>query len=167
MIAVCIAGPGYAAAAPAAQTPADACSNLNLIGAAETACEHGFTAQKAGTTQDSACTSSKYPNNDNLSACQQGWDIANGSDPSIDCTSSNCNLLKKYINPLINALSIAFGFIVVISLIMGAIQFSASEGDPQKAAQAKKRIANTLVAFFVYSLMYGFLQFLIPGGLFH
>ena len=80
---------------------------------------------------------------------------------------AGCDLIDTYVNPLVNLLSVAFGLIAVISIIMGGIQYSASEGDPQKSAQAKSRITNTLVAIFAYLFLYIFLQFLIPGGLFH
>ncbi len=76
-------------------------------------------------------------------------------------------MIKTYVNPLISFLSIAFGLIAVISIIMGGIQYSASQGDPQKAAQAKSRISNTFIAIFAYLFLYVILQFLIPGGLFH
>ena len=84
------------------------------------------------------------------------------------CTSSsNCDLIGLYINPAINLLSAIFGLIAVISLILGGIQFSTSEGDPQKASKAKNRISNTVVAIFAYAVLYGFLQFLVPGGFLH
>ena len=60
-----------------------------------------------------------------------------------------------------------FGLIAVISIILGGIQYSASEGDPQKASKAKNRIVNTIFAIFAYALLYGFLQFLVPGGFLH
>ena len=80
------------------------------------------------------------------------------------CSKSNCDLIATYVNPIINLLSVIFGLIAVASIIMGGIQYSASEGDPQKASKAKDRIANTIFAIFAYALLYGFLQFLIPGG---
>ncbi|MGH7193419.1 MAG: pilin [Candidatus Saccharimonadales bacterium] len=80
---------------------------------------------------------------------------------------SGCDLINNYVNPFINLLSIAFGLIAVISLIMGGIQYSTSQGDPQKSAQAKSRISNTFLAIFAYLFLYAFLQFLIPGGLFN
>lgn len=80
---------------------------------------------------------------------------------------SGCDLVNNYVNPFINLLSIAFGLIAVISLILGGIQYSTSQGDPQKSAQAKSRISNTLLAIFAYLFLYAFLQFLIPGGLFN
>jgi hypothetical protein len=59
------------------------------------------------------------------------------------------------------------GIIVVISLIMGGIEYSTSEGDPQKSAKAKRRITNTLIALIAFFFLYAFLQFLIPNGVFH
>ena len=88
--------------------------------------------------------------------------------PNATCNkSSGCNLVDKYINPLINTLSLIFGLIAVASIIMGGIQFTTSEGDPQKAAKAKSRISKTIIALFAYAFLYAFLQFLVPGGIFH
>jgi len=87
--------------------------------------------------------------------------------PALACSRSNCDLVATYVNPLINLLSVVFGLIAVASIIMGGIQFSASEGDPQKASRAKNRISNTIVAIFAYALLYGFLEFLVPGGFLH
>ncbi len=82
------------------------------------------------------------------------------------CGSSSCDLVTQYINPAIDILTIIFGLIAAISLIVGAIQYSASAGDPQKASAAKHRISNTIIAFFAYAFLYSFLEFLIPGGIF-
>jgi hypothetical protein len=82
------------------------------------------------------------------------------------CNSSRCDLIEHYVNPAINILSVLFALVVVISVILGAIQYISSEGDPQKSSKAKNRITNAVLAFFAYALMYGFLQFLIPGGIF-
>ena len=88
--------------------------------------------------------------------------------PSTPCNlDDGCNLIDKYVNPFIDFLSIAFGLIAVISLILGGVQYSTSEGDPQKSSQAKSRISNTILAIFAYMILYAFLQFIIPGGLFH
>jgi len=92
---------------------------------------------------------------------------ASMGDPALNCTSSKCDLISKYINPTINVLSVSFGLIAVISIILGAIQYSASEGDPQKSSAAKNRITNTIIAIVAYLLLYAFLQFLVPGGVFN
>ncbi len=83
------------------------------------------------------------------------------------CTKDKCDLIAKYVNPGINLLSAVFGLVAVISLILGGINYAASEGDPQKASKAKQRIVNTIFAVFAYMFLFAFLEFLIPGGLFH
>lgn len=90
------------------------------------------------------------------------------ADPEEECNLENgCDLIDKYINPAINLLSFIFGLIAVISIIMGGIQYAASTGDPQKVTAAKDRIRNTIIAVAAYFFLYGFLQFLIPGGIFN
>jgi hypothetical protein len=79
-------------------------------------------------------------------------------------TATNC-LFGKYLNPVINLFSAAVGVVAVIGIIVGAIQFSSSAGDPQKAANGKNHIRNALFGLLAYILLYTFLQFLVPGGL--
>lgn len=88
------------------------------------------------------------------------------SNTDAPCSAGGCDLVNKYVNPLIDLLSIAFGLIAVISLILGGIQYASSAGDSQKVTLAKKRIGMTLIAIAAYAFLYGFLDFLIPGGLF-
>lgn len=73
-------------------------------------------------------------------------------------------LFGKYLNPVINLLSAVVGVVVVIGIIVGAVQFSSSAGDPQKAANGKNHIRNSLLGLLAYLLLYAFLQFIIPGG---
>lgn len=74
-------------------------------------------------------------------------------------------LYAKYINPLVNLLSAAVGVVVVAAIIMGAIQYSSSAGDPQKATNGKKHIQNALLGLVAYLLLYAFLQFIVVGGI--
>jgi hypothetical protein len=92
----------------------------------------------------------------------------NCTDPAITCTSNSsyCNLIKEYVVPTINLLSVAFGLIAVISLLLGAINYITSEGDPQKVSRAKMRIRNTIFSVVAFMFLYSFLNFLIPGGIF-
>lgn len=75
------------------------------------------------------------------------------------------DLYDKYINPLINVLSALVGLVIVASIIYGGIQYASSEGDPGKVTAAKQRITNSLIALVAYILLFGFLNFLIPGGI--
>lgn len=106
------------------------------------------------------------------SGCNYACPVENGQ-PVCDqaaessCNQQGCDLISKYLNPLINLLSVIFGLVAVISIILGGIQYSASEGDPQKASQAKSRITKTVFAIVSYFFLYAFLQFIVPGGVFN
>jgi hypothetical protein len=81
------------------------------------------------------------------------------------CTN-NPDLIALYLNPAINLFSGLVGVVVVTSIIAGGIQYSSSAGDPQRAAKARGRISNAIIALIAYAFLYMFLQFIIPGGLF-
>lgn len=84
-----------------------------------------------------------------------------------NCSNINkCDLLQHYINPFINFLAALVGVAVVVSIIIGGIQYGSSGGDPSKVTAAKNRIRNALVAFITFLFLYALLNFLIPGGLF-
>jgi len=85
-------------------------------------------------------------------------DSASGAQNSTSC------FFAKYINPLIALLSAMVGIAVVISIIWGGIEYITSEGDPQKAANGKKRIVGALVGLVAFILLFTLLQFLSPGG---
>jgi Type IV secretion system pilin len=154
-----LTGPLHAAAAsPEAK---DYCSSYVT---AQGACEHGFDAGVAKQKQKQACGS--YSDS-NLSACISGWGYGAKVDPATKCTKGQCDLIGKYVNPTITLLSVSFGLIATVSIILGAIQYSASEGDPQKSAAAKNRITNTIIAIIAFLMLYAFLQFLVPGGVFN
>lgn len=87
-------------------------------------------------------------------------------DPALEpCTNSSCNLVKTYVDPIIATLSAGVGLAVTISIVVGGIQYATSAGDPQKAAAAKSRITNSIVALIAFFLLFAALEWLIPGGL--
>ncbi len=99
--------------------------------------------------------------------CKNGVCTDPAADGDSSCTRNSCDIVQKYINPTINLLSISFGLLATISIILGGIQYAASEGDPQNVTKAKSRIKNTIIAIVAYFFLFAFLQFLIPGGLFN
>jgi hypothetical protein len=74
-------------------------------------------------------------------------------------------IFAKYINPVVKLLSAVAGVAVVIGIIMGGVQYSASAGDPQKAAQAKGKITKALLGLVTFLFLYSALQFFSPGGI--
>lgn len=83
------------------------------------------------------------------------------------CTSANCDLIGHWLNPAINVLAGLVGIAVVIGIIIGAVQYSASAGDPQGVAKAKGRIMSAIIAFIAFAFLYVFLQWIVPGGIFN
>lgn len=75
----------------------------------------------------------------------------------------NCKIIK-YIVTLIQVLSAVFGVVVVIMIIVGGIQYSASGDDPQAVSAAKKKIMNALIAVAAYVFGMAFLNYIVPGG---
>lgn len=143
------AGAGISPACPAAGPPSPGCTPAAAAGAG--AAPAGKTI--ADTPDPAACAA------DTAHAIQ-------GCDPGATCDKNNCDFITKYLNPFINLFTIIFGLLAAISLIIGGIQYASSAGDPQKASAAKGRISKTVMAFFAYAFLYGFLQFLVPGGAF-
>ena len=118
-----------------------------------------------GTSSECVC-----PANKTKKANPDGTDYCSG-DPAVNgkltgCASgvSNCNIATKYLNPFIKLLSVLVGIAVVIGIIVGGIQYSASGGDPQKAAKAKAHIRNSIIALLAFFFLYAFLRFLTPGS---
>lgn len=80
-------------------------------------------------------------------------------------TKDNCTIVK-YIITFINALSAIVGIVVVIMIVVGGIQYSASRDNPQATAAAKGRIVNAVIALVFFLFAFAFLQWIVPGGAF-
>ena len=79
--------------------------------------------------------------------------------------TNGCDLISNYIQPFINFLAAFVGVAVVISIVIGGIQYGSSGGDPQKVTAAKSRIRNSIIALITFVFLLSLLNFLIPGGL--
>ena len=80
-------------------------------------------------------------------------------------TSGSCDLVSKYIQPAIDLLAGGVGIAVVISIVIGGMQYSSSAGDSSKITAAKNRIRNSIIALVMFLFLVAFLNFLIPGGI--
>lgn len=79
-------------------------------------------------------------------------------------SSGGCDLVARYLNPLILVATIVVGLIVAIAIVTGGIQYATARDNPQAISAAKTRIAGALVGFLAYSLLWAFLQWIVPGG---
>lgn len=76
------------------------------------------------------------------------------------------NPLVNTLNAVINFIGVGVGVIVVIMVIIGGIQYITAGSNPQAVSAAKKKILNAIVALIAYVLLFSFMQWLLPGGLF-
>lgn len=77
-----------------------------------------------------------------------------------------CDIVRQYLNPIINGLAILVVIAVVISIVIAGIQYSASADQPGATAAARQRIINAVVALVAFTFLWAFLQWLVPGGIF-
>lgn len=89
----------------------------------------------------------------------------NCTDATTGQVTSGCDLIKNYIQPFVDFLAAFVGIAVVISVVIGGIQYGSSAGDPQKVTAAKNRIRNSIIALITFIFLTTILNFLIPGGL--
>lgn len=86
------------------------------------------------------------------------------ADPASTGCVDDCGLVEQYAIPFLNFLGAVVGLVVTISIVVGGIQYASSADDPQKVAAAKSRIANAVIALVAFLFLYGFLQWVVPGG---
>lgn len=108
---------------------------------------------------------------DQKTVCSNHGNLSGSSGLAIDCNSAvitreNCGIVW-YLQLLINTLSALVGIVVVIVIIVAGIQWSTAGNNPQQLSAAKNRIFNAILALLVFIFMYAFLQWVVPGGIFH
>lgn len=145
-------------------TPPAACGSVD-------SCDRKACITNGGVWDDAAVSCKTVDTEINVTDGNQAYFTKNdctGSDnkagESIE-SSDHCGILDYVIN-FTNLLSALVGIVVVGSIVYGGIQYSASSGDPQKVAAAKKRIVNSIFAFIFFIFMYSLIQYLVPGGVF-
>lgn len=153
--------------------------NNSDAGTPRAAGESGAT---AGKTKSETC--SKYKNAANKRKCEKAFDaqkkelekapeeirrqqeeIAETNDPALDCIENpdKCNLMKKYINPIITFLTAFVGIAVTIGIISGGIRMASSADDPSKLAAGKKQIGTAIVALLAMMILYAAIRWLTPS----
>lgn len=129
---------------------------------------------------DPACQKFESPSNPSaLKDCENQTPTAclginrsasGGEDKFDNCLSQHAvsanNPISKDINIIVDFLSAGVGIFVTAMIIVGGIQYSVAGDNSTQTANAKKRIANAVIALVVFMFIFAFLQWLIPGGIF-
>jgi len=66
----------------------------------------------------------------------------------------------------INILTAGIGVAAVGGIVYGSILYTSAGGDAAGVKKAKEIIVNVVIGLVAYVLMYSFLNYIIPGGLF-
>lgn len=82
----------------------------------------------------------------------------------INCTDSSgvWGILKV----AINILTAGVGVLAVGGIVYGSVLYTSSGGSLEQVRKAKGILLNTVIGIAAYALMFSFLNYLIPGGLF-
>lgn len=84
----------------------------------------------------------------------------------IKCDEGEEGAIDYLLITVVHILSGLIGILAVGGIIFSGYQYMMSSGDPTAMAKAKKRIINIAYGLIAYALVWGLLNFLIPGGLF-
>lgn len=90
------------------------------------------------------------------------------------CTSSNnqgyCamphNGIVDLVFAIVRFLSDGVGLVVILSVIIGGIQYITSKGDPNATQGAIKRLTSAVTALLIYIFAYAILNYVVPGAFF-
>lgn len=101
-----------------------------------------------------------YPQNSYAADC-------NGVTTLFEWQCSGDNAILSVAATVLNWLAVGVAAAVLIGIVYGAIIYATATGDESKAKHGIEIIRNAVIALILYALMWSFLQFLIPGGLFN
>lgn len=90
----------------------------------------------------------------------------NGVATLFEWQCSGGNGILSLVATLLNWLAVGVAAAVLVGIVYGAIIYATAAGDESKAKHGIEIIRNAVIALILYALMWSFLQFLIPGGLF-
>lgn len=106
--------------------------------------------------------------------CQVGYDNPPWDTKHTVCVANNNVQNQLNTNPIFKDLNTVItyfltplvGIVIVGNLIAGGIEYSTAGGESAKVSAARKRIGNTFIALFAFLLLWAFVQWLVPGGVF-
>lgn len=81
-----------------------------------------------------------------------------------DCVKNN-PIVTRVLRPIVLFLTAVVAIVIIGSLIVAGIQYSASQDNPQMVQKSKDRIRNALIALAAFMFTFAGLQYLIPGGI--
>lgn len=116
--------------------------------------------------RDSTGSTSRPPGSSDLGAIPS----ATSGDIMGDCeqrplTRENCGIINM-VWIITDALAVLVSVVVVMTIVIGGIEYSAAGANPQAVIRAKKHITRALLAVAAFLFTYTIFEWLVPGGRF-
>lgn len=84
----------------------------------------------------------------------------------IKCSGSGQEAIIDVLKQVIKILTVGVGILAAGAVVVGGIIYATASGEPAKLQTAKTIWTNTVIGLIMYAFLYGFTNFLIPGGVF-
>jgi hypothetical protein len=99
--------------------------------------------------------------------CPDGTELTNGQSlkdcPDLQGNTQNTNDLMATINTIINVIIGVIGFVAVVVIILGGVQYTTSAGDPGKVKKAKDTILYGIIGLVVALLAFAIVNFVLSS----
>lgn len=102
---------------------------------------------------------------DDQNGSGQGAECATAVLPASLCADDGSGIMGL-LGMLVSILAAGVGIVAVGGLVYAAILYTSAADDAGQTKKAKDMIANVVIGIVAFALMWAFLQFIIPGGVF-
>ncbi len=87
-------------------------------------------------------------------------------DPSASGATSGSTTIDRLIQSAVDLMAAVTGIVIVLSIIIGGIQYMTARDNSSQVAAAKNRILMSVLSLVLFIFAYTILQWLVPGGIF-
>jgi hypothetical protein len=92
------------------------------------------------------------------------------TDTNNNVSNTNTDVSKTAVFQLliiaIKILTGGIGVLAIAGIVYGSIMYTTAAGSPEQVKKAIEIFRNVVIGIVAYALMFGFLNFIIPGGVF-
>ncbi|MBQ6130628.1 hypothetical protein IJI72_03020 [Candidatus Saccharibacteria bacterium] len=118
-----------------------------------------------GSSTDDPATTVETSNGSKCGDNQVETSILGGDSGCYDVQGDGKDIFEM-LGIVLDVLTYGVGAAGVIGIVIAAIQYATAAGNESQMTKAKTRIIEVVIGLIAYGLMYTFLQWLVPGGMF-
>lgn len=121
----------------------------------------------SGVTHATRCIRQDFDSASAYQACvEQEAETREVVTPGASSTSSGSKTIDRLLQGAIDLMAAVTGIVIVLSIIIGAIQYMTARDNSGQVAAAKNRILMSILSLVLFIFAYTILQWLVPGGIF-